>query len=437
VRDPHRNQLAPFESANPSLGYMLNPGKQDYGKASIQIYANERDNTTTRTRPGNITSIVKALVAPIEDLVKISKKEYLTEHPRTFGSVQPAMPEKMPVYDPNDVARTTLKETMLNEAEKVNLAGPVKITVYDPNDLPRTTIKETLLHDGETINLKAAAPAKITVYDPNDIARTTLKETLLHNADMPVIKGDRSMGIVYDPKVKARTTVRETLEDVDDGLNLSSVRKNPTVYDPNDVTRTTLKETMIEPARETGNVFNPELVTGGYENEDYDVPTTQREVLTDEYMGNPSQADGDGYQIVNAVPKETQKEVLADYEYYGNAADQQNKAQMSYEDAYNAIINELREEVLQGRDPTQTGQKVAIGKDQVAQFDMNKKIECDVVAPREYNNPNRIINNEPDIETMGALTRRPNTYDIDDRLDEDLLQAFKENPFTKPLNSSA
>lgn len=437
VRDPHRNQLAPFENANASLGYMLNPGKQDYGKASIQVYANERDITTTRTRTGNITSIVKALIAPIEDLVKISKKEYLTEHPRSFGSVQPAMPEKMSVYDPNDVMRTTLKETMLNESQKVNLAGPIKLTVYDPNNLPPTTLKETLLHDSESLNFRPAAPSKITVYDPNDVLRTTLKETLLHNADMPMIKGDRSMGVVYDPKVKARTTGRETLEDPDDGMNLSSIRKNQTVYDPNDVTRTTLKETMIDAVREAGNVYNPEMVAGGYENEEFDAPTTQRELQHDEYMGNPNQPEGDAYQIIDATPKETQKECLVDIEYYGNAADQQSKGTMSYEDAYNSIVNELREEVLQGREPTRTGQKVSAGRDHVAQFDMNRKIECDVVAPREFNNADRITNNEPDITKIGSITRRPNMYDIDDRLDEDLLQAFKDNPFTQSLNSSA
>lgn len=436
VRDPHRSQLSGFENMNPSLSHMANQGKQDYGKASIQIYSNERDITTTRTRTGNITSVVKALIAPFQDLVKTSKKEYLTEHPRTFGSVQASIPEKGRVYDPNDVARTTIKETTIHDSELINLAGPVRTTVYDPNDITRTTLKETTLHDADTVNFKAAAPAKITVYDPNDVARTTLKETLLHNADMPMIKGDRGMGVVYDPNVKARRTVRETLDYVDDTMNMSSIRRAQTVYDPNDIARTTLKETVVDSAREYGNIGNSENFTGGYENEQFDAPVTQKELLTDEYMGNPNAAEGDGYQIVNAVPKETQKEVLADHEYYGNAADQSSKAQMSYDDIYNATVNELREEVLKGRAPTQSGMKRAIGSDQVAEFEL-RKIECDVVAPREHNNPDRIQNTHPDINTVGAMTRRPNNYDADDRLDEELLQAFKDNPFTKPLNSSA
>ena len=55
------------------------------------------------------------------------------------------------------------------------MAGPKKLTVYDPNDIARTTIKETNIHDNRAGNM--SGPNKITVHDPNDIARTTIKET--------------------------------------------------------------------------------------------------------------------------------------------------------------------------------------------------------------------------------------------------------------------
>jgi hypothetical protein len=53
------------------------------------------------------------------------------------------------------------------------------VTVWDPNDVARTTVKET------TINLNwfgpsdsGSAPNKLKVYDPNDIARPTQKAQL-------------------------------------------------------------------------------------------------------------------------------------------------------------------------------------------------------------------------------------------------------------------
>ena len=52
------------------------------------------------------------------------------------------------------------------------------LTVYDPNDVARTTIKETTV-DNDWIGMAAPAEAqpKLTVYDPNDVARTTIRET--------------------------------------------------------------------------------------------------------------------------------------------------------------------------------------------------------------------------------------------------------------------
>lgn len=437
ARESHRNQLGGFDMPkNANLAHLRNQTKDDYGKGSIQVYSNERDITTVRTRIGNLATMVKALTAPISDLVKTSKKEYTTEHPRSFGQFQTTMPGKATVYDPNDVARTTLKETILNPGETMNFNGPKRITVYDPNAVARTTLKETTLHDADAINLNA--PSRITVYDPNDVARTTLKETMLHNSELANIKGDRSMGIVYDPNLKAKRTVRETLEQVDDGTNMASVRKASTVYDPNDVAKTTLKETIVGHVREYGNVNNSENFVGGYENESYDVPTTQKDVLADyEYAGNPAAAEGDGYKISSAEAKNTQRQLLSDNDYYGTAADQTSHAQMSYADVYNATLNELREDVLQKREPTQSGLKSMPSMEGVGPL-QTRRLEMDEPSP-EFQNMDRLAsaNNAVDIKSLGTLTRRPNSYEDEDRLDPDLLRAFNENPYTKSLGSIA
>ena len=50
----------------------------------------------------------------------------------------------MTVYDPNDVAKTTIKETNIHNEREGNMSGPKKLMVYDPNDVARTTIKELI-----------------------------------------------------------------------------------------------------------------------------------------------------------------------------------------------------------------------------------------------------------------------------------------------------
>ena len=64
------------------------------------------------------------------------------------GYVSVNVPNKQTVYDPNDVARTTVKETTLHETGDQNVTNVKKQTIYDPNDVAKTTIKETTLHEG-------------------------------------------------------------------------------------------------------------------------------------------------------------------------------------------------------------------------------------------------------------------------------------------------
>ena len=47
------------------------------------------------------------------------------------------MPKKQTVYDPNDIAKTTIKETTLEYDHDGNIKGPQKLTVHDPNDIAK------------------------------------------------------------------------------------------------------------------------------------------------------------------------------------------------------------------------------------------------------------------------------------------------------------
>ena len=84
-----------------------------------------------------------------------------------------------------------------------------KSTVYDPNDIARTTIKETNIHD--------------TRYTRNNIKRNNQ---------------DNKQKIYQQDKV--RPTIRNTVEEVDKTINLQGNQKQ-TVYDPNDVPEQQLK----------------------------------------------------------------------------------------------------------------------------------------------------------------------------------------------------
>jgi hypothetical protein len=57
--------------------------------------------------------------------------------------------------------------------------GAPSVTVWDPNDVARTTVKETTIKwDYRGVASAADAPNRLKVYDPNDIARPTQKAQL-------------------------------------------------------------------------------------------------------------------------------------------------------------------------------------------------------------------------------------------------------------------
>ena len=61
--------------------------------------------------------------------------------------------------------------------------------------------------------------------------------------------------------------------------------------------------------------------------------------------------------------KETNKETYVDNEHYG--ATKGDIKMMSYEDIYNATINDIKEETLVNREPTQNNAKTCIGPESI------------------------------------------------------------------------
>jgi hypothetical protein len=471
--------------------------KYDYGKSQILVYNNERDVTSTKVYQGNVTSLIKAIIAPLEDMIKVTKKQHTVDNPRHFGNMKIQIPSKQTVYDPNDVAKATIKETTIHEYilgnlkgnEKLtiydpndvarattkettvheyllgNLKGNEKLTIHDPNDVARTTIKETTVHDYILGNLKGNE--KITIYDPNDVARTTTKETTIHEYLLGNLKGSEKQTIydpndvarttiketlihdeigtgtitgakqlyVYDPEDVAKKTIRETVERDDYELNMSSRVYKGKIYDPEDIARRTTKETTVDLEREFGNI-DRWARGGAYESTEYDAKDTQKQFLSDyDYYGGAMRDGGEGYVTNEYDAKDTQKQFLSDYEYYGGAAGVEDKKQMSYDDMFNATITERKEVLLFDREPTQSGNKVFNDCMNVA---VPRKNECDIRTERENLNHTHITNEIPTSSDYTVTKMRKNTiYEADDRFDVSLLDAFKDNPYridiTKPF----
>ena len=121
----------------------------DYGRSSIEIRPNERLGTQDRVMGLNL--------APADNVA-------------------------VPVHY-TDLARPTNRSETVGNIRQTGTPtgyanGAPAVTVWDPSDVARTTVKETTIEWGNLgLGIASAAnqPTKLKVYDPDDIARPTQK----------------------------------------------------------------------------------------------------------------------------------------------------------------------------------------------------------------------------------------------------------------------
>jgi hypothetical protein len=126
--------------------------RADYGKSSIEIRPNERNETSERVMALNAVPAESQLVAThyTDDARPTRRGETtgnirMTGTPISFGDRAPAIT----VWDPKDIARTTVKESTIY-LDRPGIAGGEgasatnRLKVYDPDDIARSTQKSQL-----------------------------------------------------------------------------------------------------------------------------------------------------------------------------------------------------------------------------------------------------------------------------------------------------
>jgi len=146
-------------------------GEADYGKNSIEIRPNERNETSERVMALNPAPADNSLVtAHYTDDARPTRRGETTGNIRMTG-------------------------TPISFAER----APA-ITVWDPKDIARTTVKESTIYlDRPGIAGSASAPNRLKTYDPDDIARPTQKSQLSNNLGWTGPGGNGAWNDVIDP----------------------------------------------------------------------------------------------------------------------------------------------------------------------------------------------------------------------------------------------
>lgn len=327
----------------------------------------------------------------------------------------------------NILLYTNERDLTTSKSQVGNLSTYVKSMISPIMDVVKRTNKELTVQNAREFGPMQTLVKKQTIYNPNSIAKTTVKETLIHDNHTGQLTSQKKENIVYDPKEIAKTTIRETLEQNDHTINMAGHTKQ-TVYNPNDTAKTTLKETLID-NNNTGNI-------GGLDNGDGYLTTnmiarvTNKQITSDnEYLGNPENENSDGYKNASFKAKVTNKQITSDNEHIGIPAG--NEEMKSYQDIYNAVINSTRETLEVQPPPTKTSAKITNGTDNIVLTSVPKdKTQC------ASENISRIYQQYLDADSQQLTKYKEQYHEISkDRIDSSLLNAYKNNPYTQPLDS--
>lgn len=329
----------------------------------------------------------------------------------------------------NQEAKSTKKRFTTHNKHRGHMQHPRRAgNVRDPNDVARTTIKEQTIdnhHQGATVPQQ---PNKLPVYDTDDVPRTTIKEQTIDNTHEGFMNPESKEGYVNDPDDVPKTTIKEqTIDNTHEGF-MNPENKNSYVHDPDDIARTTIKETTIDDGR-VG------IVSGAEKKSRVGIcdpvkTTTKETTLLENVLGSIYRAFGMGYDVTKNEIRNTTRQFTSNSPYTGVAGATTNSKMRSYEDIYNSTVRSLREQVSRGRAPTLSGPKSLNHN-----VNMTTKKITDI--QNKYLNerglaPTKVYNSIPQPAICGVTkdkTRVPNEP-VQDRLDSYVIDQLKTNPYS-------
>jgi len=196
-----------------ATGYYTNDvdaAEADYGRSSIEIRPNERAATGSRVMALNpVPAETGAVTVQYTDPSRPTRREETsgnirqTGTPVGYASGAPAIT----VWDPEDIARTTVKESTIHWGRYGPAApadGPTRLKVYDPDDIARPTQKSQISAKSEYFGAGVSVNKDFQSHDAAYNMRTNpIKEQIAKgrrpiagNGNVAVFTGEK-MGVTY------------------------------------------------------------------------------------------------------------------------------------------------------------------------------------------------------------------------------------------------
>ena len=301
----------------------------------------------------------------------------------------------------------------------------------EKSERPEQLIKDTFRSKFNSQQVGSAAPSGVEAHEKRPSFRKPLKLQL--GTDTVRNQGGNVFGSGMDlqqegyrniPNERDVTTLRRY-----DG-NLTTGVESSTMGIQDELKRTVRESTQN--TKNNGNVNNTIInhTTGLMDN----LKITKKQTTSNSQNNGYIKGGLDNPTLGYEKPEVTTKDSTI-FSYTGNGGSSV-LGEMNKENYNNAETNPSKEIISQGRTPTINNTKISNGMDTL-KVDI-KKIEGDYMNYRD-NGPEKVYQEIPTDYTCEVTTMkdRLDDYSISDRIDPNLLNPFRDNPYTKPLDSFA
>lgn len=195
---------------NSAAGQWTDLSTGDYGYKSIAPTIS--NITEKRSALANLVSAVKAIIAPINDTMKITKREGMSKNAHMYNNKKGE--NRITLQMEKDSIKTTLREVIQSHYQS-NVSGPKEMYTYDPDDIARKTRKE------ETATIEYTGNAKNSTSNPpshesmNNAEFNELREFLETNRDptpsnVTLVNGKDSVHITKEGNCLPETNREES-----------------------------------------------------------------------------------------------------------------------------------------------------------------------------------------------------------------------------------
>lgn len=174
----------------------------DYGKSSYEARPNERYYTTERVVGLNLSPAeAGAVTTHFEDESRPTRRAETIGNPAQAGNATgyASSAPALTVWDPSDIARTTVREGTIHNDRYGIMAmgdGPTRLTVYDPDDIARPTQKAQISAKSDYIGAPKAAHERFTNHSSaynmrlNESKQKVAKLRKSMGGNIAIFKGD-------------------------------------------------------------------------------------------------------------------------------------------------------------------------------------------------------------------------------------------------------